>query len=118
MGKTQEEMDRAVKAGYWQLYRYNPLKGKRGKNPFTLDSKEPDWAKFQQFLDGEVRYTSLKKMFPEEASELFKAAAAPASCSRLIWSRSFTRLLAPMIRGFLRFSPRYLEVKSAIVIQI
>ena len=74
MGKTQEEMERAVQAGYWQLYRYNPQKEKEGKNPFTLDSKEPDWSKFQEFLDGEVRYTSLKKMFPEEADVLFKAA--------------------------------------------
>jgi pyruvate-ferredoxin/flavodoxin oxidoreductase len=74
MGKTQEEMDRAVQAGYWQLYRYNPLNGNEGKNPFTLDSKEPDWTKFQDFLAGEVRYTSLQKMFPVEAEELFKAA--------------------------------------------
>jgi pyruvate-ferredoxin/flavodoxin oxidoreductase len=74
MGKTQDEMDRAVKAGYWHLYRYNPMNEKEGKNPFTLDSKEPDWSKFQEFLDGEVRYTSLKKMFPEEAAILFEAA--------------------------------------------
>jgi pyruvate-ferredoxin/flavodoxin oxidoreductase len=74
MGKTQEEMDRAVQAGYWQLYRYNPLNEQEGKNPFTLDSKEPDWTKFQEFLDSEVRYTSLKKMFPAEAEVLFKAA--------------------------------------------
>lgn len=74
MGKAEEEMDRAVTAGYWQLYRYNPLNEKDGKNPFTLDSKEPDWSKFQDFLNNEVRYTSLQKMFPEEALELFKAA--------------------------------------------
>lgn len=74
MGKTQDEMDRAVAAGYWQLYRYNPVLGNEGKNPFILDSKEPDWSKFQEFLNGEVRYTSLEKMFPEEAAELFKAA--------------------------------------------
>jgi pyruvate-ferredoxin/flavodoxin oxidoreductase len=74
MGKVEEEMDRAVTSGYWQLYRYNPMHGNEGKNPFTLDSKEPDWATFQEFLNSEVRYTSLKKMFPEEAEELFKAA--------------------------------------------
>jgi pyruvate-ferredoxin/flavodoxin oxidoreductase len=74
MGKVEEEMDRAVTSGYWQLYRYNPKNGEEGKNPFTLDSKEPDWATFQEFLAGEVRYTSLQKMFPEEAEELFKAA--------------------------------------------
>jgi pyruvate-ferredoxin/flavodoxin oxidoreductase len=74
MGKVEEEMDRAVTSGYWQLYRYNPINGNEGKNPFSLDSKEPDWASFQEFLNSEVRYTSLKKMFPEEAEELFKAA--------------------------------------------
>jgi len=74
MGKSQDEERRAVEAGYWHLYRYNPLLEKEGKNPFTLDSKEPDWSKFQEFLNGEVRYTSLRKAFPKEAVELFKAA--------------------------------------------
>jgi pyruvate-ferredoxin/flavodoxin oxidoreductase len=74
MSKTQDEMDRAVKAGYWHLYRYNPMLEAEGKNPFTLDSKEPDWKLFQEFLQGEVRYTSLQKMFPQEAEVLFKAA--------------------------------------------
>jgi pyruvate-ferredoxin/flavodoxin oxidoreductase len=74
MGKSQEEEQRAVEAGYWHLYRYNPLLEKEGKNPFILDSKEPNWPKFQEFLDGEVRYTSLKKAFPKEAVELFKVA--------------------------------------------
>ena len=64
----------AVECGYWHLYRYNPLLEKEGKNPFILDSKEPDWSKFQEFLQGEVRYTSLKKEFPAVAAELFKAA--------------------------------------------
>ncbi|MFZ4571975.1 MAG: thiamine pyrophosphate-dependent enzyme, partial [Bacteroidales bacterium] len=74
MGKAQEEMEKAVAAGYWNLYRYNPTHAMEGKNPFTLDSKEPDWTKFQEFLASEVRYTSLKAMFPDEALELFKAA--------------------------------------------
>jgi len=74
MGKSQEEEKRAVEGGYWSLYRYNPLLEEEGKNPFVMDSKEPDWSKFQEFLGGEVRYTSLKKAFPEQASELFKAA--------------------------------------------
>ncbi len=74
MGKVEEEMDRAVASGYWQLYRYNPINGNEGKNPFTLDSKEPEWTSFQDFLSSEVRYSSLKMMFPEEADELFKAA--------------------------------------------
>jgi len=74
MGKTQQEEIDAVKAGYWQNYRYNPQLENEGKNPFTLDSKEPEWNEFQNFLDGEVRYSSLKKSFPEEAKHLFVAA--------------------------------------------
>jgi pyruvate-ferredoxin/flavodoxin oxidoreductase len=70
MGKTQYEQKLAVEAGYWQMYRYNPLLEQEGNNPFQLDSKEPDWSKFQDFLDGEVRYTSLKKAFPGEAARL------------------------------------------------
>ncbi|HPK05298.1 MAG TPA: hypothetical protein PK908_05330, partial [Bacteroidales bacterium] len=58
----------------WHNYRFNPALEPEGKNPFELDSKEPDWSKFQSFLGGEVRYTSLKKAFPAEAEELFKAA--------------------------------------------
>ncbi len=74
MGKTQEEEKIAVKSGYWTLFRYNPLLEQQGKNPFQLDSKEPDWSKFQDFLNGEVRYTSLKKSFPKVADELFTSA--------------------------------------------
>ncbi len=72
MGASQKEEKLAVECGYWQLYRFNPMLEDEGKNPFTLDSKEPDWAKFQDFLNSEVRYTSLKKTFPQEADELFK----------------------------------------------
>jgi len=78
MGKTQQEEVNAVEWGYWSLYRYNPMLEDDGKNPFVLDSKEPDWTKFQGFLNGEVRYTSLKKSFPEAAGELFTAAEANA----------------------------------------
>ena len=74
MGRSQEESNLAVEAGYWHLYRYNPLLEEEGKNPFVLDSKEPDWSKFQAFLNSEVRYTALKKAFPAEATELFAAA--------------------------------------------
>ena len=74
MGKANEQQKDAVAAGYWSLYRYNPLLEEEGKNPFQLDSKEPDFSKFQSFLESEVRYTSLKKSFPKEALELFKAA--------------------------------------------
>lgn len=74
MGATQREAKHAVECGYWHLYRFNPMLEAEGKNPFTLDSKEPDWSKFQDFLQGEVRYTSLQKSFPAEASELFGVA--------------------------------------------
>ncbi|MEE4258069.1 MAG: pyruvate:ferredoxin (flavodoxin) oxidoreductase [Bacteroidales bacterium] len=78
MGKSQEEMKHAVESGYWQMYRYNPLLEEEGKNPFTLDSKEPDWSLFNSFLNGEVRYTSLKKTFPAEAERLQAIAEANA----------------------------------------
>jgi pyruvate-ferredoxin/flavodoxin oxidoreductase len=74
MGKSQEQGKLAVESGYWHLYRHNPLLEKEGKNPFILDSKEPKWDEFQNFLNSEVRYTSLKKSFPAEATELFQAA--------------------------------------------
>jgi pyruvate-ferredoxin/flavodoxin oxidoreductase len=70
MGKTQEQQKKAVEAGYWHLYRYNPLLKAEGKNPFQLDSKEPT-ASFQDFLMGEVRYASLLQLFPDVAKELF-----------------------------------------------
>ena len=63
MGQSQIEQKKAVEAGYWHLYRYNPLLKKQGKNPFILDSKEPT-ASFKEFLMGEVRYASLEKKFP------------------------------------------------------
>ncbi len=74
MGCSQLEEKRAVECGYWHLFRYNPTLEAQGKNPFSLDSKTPDWSKFQDFLDGEVRYTSLVKSFPNEAQDLFQAA--------------------------------------------
>lgn len=74
MGKTQEEGKLAVASGYWHLYRYNPLFEAQGQNPFVLDSKEPDWSKFKDFILSEVRYSSLKKAFPAEADELFQVA--------------------------------------------
>ncbi len=74
MTRTQTVGKEAVASGYWHLWRFNPDLEAQGKNPFTLDSKEPDWSKFQDFLKKEVRYTSLLKAFPDEAQELFKAA--------------------------------------------
>ncbi len=74
MGKAQAEEAAAVACGYWHLWRYNPELEAEGKNPFTLDSKEPQWEKFQDFLKGEVRFASVMKQYPSEAAELFKAA--------------------------------------------
>ena len=74
MGKSQEEEEKAVACGYWHLWRYNPALEAEGKNPFQLDSKEPNWGEFQNFLKGEVRYSSMLKQFPAEAAELFQAA--------------------------------------------
>ena len=74
MTRTQTIGKEAVACGYWHLWHYNPLLEEEGKNPFGLDSKEPDWSKFRDFLLKEVRYTSLQKTFPQEAEELYKAA--------------------------------------------
>ena len=74
MGKTQFEEKLAVESGYWQMFRYNPALEEEGKNPFQLDSKEPDWSKFQSFINSEVRFASLKKTFPVDASVLGKMA--------------------------------------------
>ena len=74
MTRTQTVGKEAVACGYWHLWHYNPQLEEQGKNPFVLDSKEPDWSKFQAFLMKEVRYTSLQKAFPAEAQELFQAA--------------------------------------------
>ena len=70
MGKSQENIKDAVDAGYWHLYRYNPELKAKGKNPFTLDSKEPT-ASFRDFIMGQVRYSSLSKEFPEIADKLY-----------------------------------------------
>ena len=72
MGLSQKEEKLAVECGYWHLYRYNPALEAAGKNPFSLDSREPDWTKFQDFLKGEVRFASLYKLFPENAQELLE----------------------------------------------
>ena len=90
MGKSQAEEKAAVECGYWHLWRYNPALEAEGKNPFSLDSKEPDWSKFQDFLKGEVRFASVMKQYPTEAAELFKAAEDNAK-----WRlRSYKRLAA------------------------
>ena len=90
MGKSQEEEAKAVACGYWHLWRYNPQLEVEGKNPFTLDSKEPQWEQFEDFLKGEVRFASVMKQYPNEAAELFQAAQDNAK-----WRyRSYLRMLA------------------------
>ena len=72
MGLSQKEEKLAVDCGYWHLFRYNPALEGTDKNPFSLDSKEPDWSKFQNFLKSEVRFSSLYKLFPDRAEELLQ----------------------------------------------
>ncbi|WP_320042004.1 pyruvate:ferredoxin (flavodoxin) oxidoreductase [uncultured Desulfobacter sp.] len=69
MGKTQEEEKLAVESGYWPIFRFNPQLAEEGKNPFTLDCKQPDGS-LQEFLSGEVRFAALEKSFPEESKRL------------------------------------------------
>ena len=73
MGKAMDEEKKAVDAGYWNLFRFNPAADKK----FTLDSKAAT-IPYQDFLDGEARYTALKKVNAEKADRLFKAAAENA----------------------------------------
>jgi pyruvate-ferredoxin/flavodoxin oxidoreductase len=70
MGSSMKEERKAVDAGYWHLYKYNPMLKEQGKNPFTLDSKEPI-ASYRDFIEGEIRFSSLMTVFPERANELF-----------------------------------------------
>lgn len=77
MGTSQKEIKKAVDSGYWTLYRFNPDLVDQGKNPFILDSKEPT-SSFNDFIKGEIRYTSLINTFPEEAEKLFDSAEKDA----------------------------------------
>jgi len=77
MSQTQQEEKLAVDTGYWLLYRYNPLQAEEGKNPLSLDSREPKLA-YQDFLNNEVRYRTLVQQFPEQAKILFERAAQEA----------------------------------------
>ncbi len=70
MGKSQENIKDAVDSGYWHLYRFNPELKKKGKNPFTLDSKAPT-ASFKDFIMGQMRYSSLSREFPDISDKLF-----------------------------------------------
>ena len=77
MSNGMAEEDKAVKAGYWQLYRFNPELAEQGKNPFTLDSKDPTGS-YQEFLNSETRYKALAKAKPEVAQQLFERAEKEA----------------------------------------
>ncbi len=91
MGKSQYEEQLAVESGYWQMYRYNPALEEEGKNPFQLDSKAPDWTKFQSFIGSEVRFSSLKKTFPDQAKVLGKIAEENAK-----WRYNYYKRLEAM----------------------
>lgn len=78
MGRSQEEEAKAVECGYWHLWRYNPELEALGKNPFTLDSKEPNWDKFREYIEGEVRYLALQKAAPGEYDALYQEAERAA----------------------------------------
>jgi len=91
MGSMMDQEKMAVKSGYWHLFKHNPILADEGKNPFTLDSKEPDWNMFQEFLGSETRYTSLIKAFPEEAKRLFVAAEENSK-----WRYNYYKRLAAM----------------------
>ena len=94
MANCQLEMKKAVDAGYWQMFRFNPALKAEGKNPFTLDSKAPT-ASYQDFIKSEARYARLAQAFPERAAELFEKAEAfaKAKYERLT---KFTSLYAPI----------------------
>lgn len=78
MGTSIAEEKKAVESGYWHLYRYNPMNVEKGKNPFTLDSKEPTKS-YKEFLQGEIRYSSLMNTFPDVAEEIFEVSEQHAN---------------------------------------
>ncbi|MEG1872966.1 MAG: pyruvate:ferredoxin (flavodoxin) oxidoreductase, partial [Ruthenibacterium sp.] len=77
MTNCQAEMKKAVEAGYWDMFRFDPRKKAEGKNPFTIDSKAPT-TDYKQFIESETRYSRLQRAFPERATELFEKAAENA----------------------------------------
>ena len=79
MTNCQAEMKKAVAAGYWNMFRYNPMLKAEGKNPFILDSKKPDTSEYQDFISSETRYSRLKLSFPERAQKLFAKAEERAA---------------------------------------
>ena len=87
MSQSQSQQKKAVDCGYWSLWRYNPMLEREGKNPFVIDSKDPDWGQFRNFLMSEVRYTQLMKSFPYEADELFESAKENAQWRWRVYKR-------------------------------
>ena len=78
MGNSMAEEKRAVEAGYWHLFRYDPRLAAEGKNPFQLDSGAPT-ASYKDFIESEVRYSSLMRTFPDRAKVLFEKAEENAA---------------------------------------
>ncbi len=87
MTKSQMEEKLAVESGYWHLYRYNPLLENQNQNPFVLDSKEPDFNKYAEFIKSEIRFSTLMKEFPEQAEVLFKQALEDAKWRYMSYKR-------------------------------
>jgi pyruvate-ferredoxin/flavodoxin oxidoreductase len=72
MGKSQEQAKLAVECGYWTLLRYDPRLAEAGKNPLQIDSKEPNWDAYDEYLMSETRYAQLKTINPAEAANLLE----------------------------------------------
>ena len=87
---SQKQEKKAVECGYWHLWHFDPRLEEQGQNPFQLDSKEPDWSLFKDFLKSEVRYTSLYKQYPNEADEIAEASLQNAKTRY----RNYKRLAA------------------------
>ena len=96
MGLAQAEIKKAVECGYWTIYRYNPELAEQGKNPLTLDSKEPKAEGYQDFIKGEVRYASLAKLFPDVAQDLFNKNEADAMAKYAKYKRQADRKSTPL----------------------
>ncbi len=93
LGSTPHEAKKAVDAGYYHLFRFNPALKEQGKNPFALDSGEPS-LDYEEFLNGEIRYDALRRYDPEQAERLFQKAQAQAK-ERYRYLRRLEALYAP-----------------------
>ena len=94
MGKAMTEEELAVKSGYWHLFLYNPAKIGTAEPAFSLDSKTPDDSIYQEFLDGEVRYNSLKRSNPEKAARL-QAKNKDEAAKRYTYLNKLIKLYGP-----------------------